>query len=567
MTPGAIDFEVLFNSSPNPYMVLDPGFNFVAANDAYLQVTMRRPEDIIGKNLFEAFPRNPADPDDTSTRMLRASLERVLAERRPDTLALIRYAIARMAEDGMVFEERYWSATHTPIFGEDGNVAYILQHTVDVTELQELKKALRAAEAARDDAVSTIQMEDGVFRRARTVQEANQTLDAERRKLRRLFEQAPGFIAVLRGPQHIFSLVNAAYAQLVGHRDVVGKSITEALPEVIEQGFVDLLDRVYTSGEPYIGRAASVLLQQGPGQPLEEVFLDFIYQPIIEQDGSVSGIFVQGHDVTEQKRAQEELQQLNETLEQRVARRTAELEARNRELQEFAYVASHDLQEPLRKIHSFADLLAAEYGPVLGTEGATYLDRILAGTRRMSSLIHDLLAYSRITSQARDFEPVDLNKVVEQALSDLQLRLQETGGQVNAGNLPEIEADPVQMEQLFQNLIGNALKFSRPGVPPVIEISGRIIAEDGNSTCRLEVRDNGIGFSQQYAERIFAPFQRLHTREAYPGTGIGLAICRRIVERHNGTIEAHGTPGEGSTFVIQLPAKRHTRELRRLMTM
>ena len=556
-----IDFEAIFDRSPNPYMLLDAELRFVGANEAYLHVTASRREDIIGRNVFDAFPGSVDATDDSNARQLRASLERVLHERMPDTLALIRYAVPRATPNGPVLEERFWSATHTPIFDERGQVAYILQHTVDVTELQQLKQALRAAEVALDASIPTAQVEEGVFRRAQVVQEANRMLDAERRWFRRLFEQSPGFMAVLRGPQHVFELANDAYYQVIGHRDIIGKPVREALPEVEGQGFLNLLDQVFLAGEPYIGRSVPIRLQREPGTDLTEVFVDFVYQPVIEPDGSIYGIFVQGHDVTEQRRAQEELRRLNATLEQRVSQRTAELEARNRELQEFAYVASHDLQEPLRKVRTFAGLLVSEHADEVGEEVHSYLSRIQNATQRMTTLIADLLAYSRITTQAHTFVRVDLGAVVEDVLSDLQVRLEETAGHVDVGPLPEIEADPLQMRQLFQNLIGNALKFHRPEVPPVVQVQGRIEpatdAEGGDGPiCHLEIADQGIGFSQEYAHRIFAPFQRLHGRGQYEGTGIGLAICRRIAERHGGHIWAQSEPGRGSTFIVRLPARQ-----------
>jgi signal transduction histidine kinase/PAS domain-containing protein len=551
--PAPIDFEALFDVAPNPYMLLDPALTFVGVNAAYLRVTGRTRDELIGRNLFEAFPGNPDDPDDSSVRQLRASLERVIETGAPDTIALIRYAIPRNTPEGVVFEERFWSATHTPLMDDQGEVAQILQHTVDVTELQDLRRALRAAEQERQALMPHDGIESGVLSRAQAVQEANRTLEAERQRLRRLFEQAPGFIAATEGPDHVFILANEAYRQVIGHRPVLGLPVREALPEVVEQGFLALLDQVYASGEPFVGRGVSVMIQKAPGAPPEEVCVDFVYQPVIEADGSVSGIFVQGNDVTDQAHVQREMRRLNESLEARVAERTEQLEARNRELQEFAYVASHDLQEPLRKISTFADMVRADYGDALDEQGQYYLERMHDAASRMARLINALLSYSRATTQAPRFTHVDLDEVARDVLNDLQMRLDETGGRVEIADLPEVEADVVQMRQLFQNLIGNALKFHRDGVPPVIEVTGTRERKGTPPMVRLEVRDNGIGFDAKYAERLFAPFKRLHNRGQYEGTGIGLAIVRRIVERHGGTISAASTPGQGSTFTLLLP--------------
>lgn len=556
--PGSIDYRALFYRSPNPYVLLAPDLTIVAANDAYLRITASRRDDLIGRNLFDVFPNEPDDPNNKGALQLRESLERVLHTGEPDTLAIIPYTVPRHTPTGIVVEERYWSATHTPILNDRGDVKYILQHTVDVTELHHLKQELRTAEAALDTGISREQLEGGVLHRAQAVQEANVILESQRKHLLKLFEEAPGFIAVLRGPEHVVQIANNTYRQLVGQRDVVGMRVADAFPEVVGQGFFELLDQVYQTGEPYVGRRERIRLRRRPDAPPEEVYVDFIYQPIFEADGTISGIFVEGHEVTDLVRAQEELQELNQKLEQRVEARTAELEARNRELQEFAYVASHDLQEPLRKVSSFADLVLAEFGDVLGEEGRHYLLRMQNAARRMATLIQDLLAYSRVSTRARGFERVNLNQIANEVLNDLQILIEETQGRVELDSLPEIDADPLQMRQLFQNLIANALKFHRPDVPPVVEVYGHTETdEEGGPICVLEFKDNGIGFPQQYVDRIFAPFQRLHSREEYQGTGIGLAICRRIAERHNGTITARSTPGEGSVFIVRLPLYQH----------
>ena len=302
--PPSIDFEALFGASPNPYVLMAPDLTIVAMNDAYLAVTMRERDELVGKKMFEAFP---SDPDSDSHRQLANSLQRVVSTGKRDEIALIRYDIP-LPSGG--YDERYWSATHTPLSAGNGTT-YILQHTVDVTELHRLRTfAAEAANYARE--------ETGVFRRAHAVQEANQTLSAETQRLRTLFEQAPGFMAVISAPDLRFQLANAAYRRLVGNRDVVGKRVAEALPEVVEQGFLDLLAQVLSSGEPYIGRGVGVFLEADGGGPLEERFLDFVYQPIVNAQGESTGVFVQGHDVTEQRRAEEHQQLLIHELNHRV---------------------------------------------------------------------------------------------------------------------------------------------------------------------------------------------------------------------------------------------------------
>jgi signal transduction histidine kinase len=246
-----------------------------------------------------------------------------------------------------------------------------------------------------------------------------------------------------------------------------------------------------------------------------------------------------------------------EQSEQLLRDQKMELERSNRELQEFASVASHDLQEPLRKVRAFGDRLAAHEGPGLSARGQDYLGRMQDAAGRMQTLISDLLALSRVTTQGQPFVRVDLHQIAEQVLGDLEVRVLQADGQVNLGPLPVIDADPTQMRQLLQNLVGNALKFHRPGVPPIVDVTATIRTDESGDADEarvlLSVVDNGIGFDEKYLDRIFTTFQRLHGRSEYEGTGIGLAVCRRIVERHNGTVTAHSTPGEGSTFVVDLP--------------
>ncbi|MCB5204963.1 PAS domain-containing protein [Neorhizobium sp. T786] len=294
---SSIDLNLLFNISPNPYVLLDGDLSIVGVNDAYLAATMRSEEDLVGKNMFDVFPSDPASPHG---KMLRQSFARVFETSAVDHLPLIPYPIP--AQDGGM-EHRFWSATHTPIKDGDGKVAYVLQHTVDVTELHQLRLASNG---------SDWKVQTDLLRRVDAVQGRNKVLDEEREYLRSLFEQAPGFMAVVRGPHHTFTIANKAYRELVGYRDLIGKPIRKALPDVAGQGFYELLDEVFKTGKPYAGSAARVLLRRRPGEAPEERFLDFVYQPLRDASGAVIGIFVQGHDVTGLRQAQEEARQ-NET--------------------------------------------------------------------------------------------------------------------------------------------------------------------------------------------------------------------------------------------------------------
>lgn len=241
-----------------------------------------------------------------------------------------------------------------------------------------------------------------------------------------------------------------------------------------------------------------------------------------------------------------------ESVERELNEYGSELARSNKELEDFAYVASHDLQEPLRKIQAFGNLMLSEYGDSLGLEGADYLKRMHSAANRMSTLIDDLLTFSRVARTEPRRQPVDLAMTLQDVMSDLETRIADTKAMVKVGKLPTVMADPTHMRQLFQNLIGNAIKFHRPGTPPVVTIRSKT----KRGGYEMTVADNGIGFDEKYLDRIFSVFQRLHERANYEGTGIGLAVCRKIVERYGGTITAESTKGTGSKFIIWLPAKR-----------
>ena len=270
---------------------------------------------------------------------------------------------------------------------------------------------------------------------------------------------------------------------------------------------------------------------------------------------SFAGMMV-GQEIGQRRCSEEEVLILNADLEHRVAERTAELSERakdlersNSELQQFAYVASHDLQEPLRMVASFTQLLAKRYKDKLDDDARDFMNYAVDGATRMQALISDLLNYSRIGTQGKALALTDSDALFKWVLDSLQFRIEESGAVIVRDPLPMVMADPQQLGQLFQNLLTNAIKF-RGEVPPNVRIS----TERDGKNWKISVRDNGIGISQEHAERIFVIFQRLHTKTEYPGTGIGLAICKKVVERHGGRIWIEPSPGGGTTFCFTIPA-------------
>ncbi|MBI4384729.1 MAG: PAS domain S-box protein [Nitrospinae bacterium] len=289
--------------------------------------------------------------------------------------------------------------------------------------------------------------------------------------------------------------------------------------------------------------------------------------PLLDLMGHVGALLGR---VAERERIEKAQQRARVNLEKLVSERTRELFLANRtlqqfadelkrsngELQAFAATASHDLQEPLRKIKIFGEMLEKDYASTLGEKGADCLKRMTAACRRMQQFIADLLEYSRITAKAQPFESIDLNNTVSDVLADLEGRLAESGGTVIVEGLPSLDADPFQMRQLFQNLIANALKFRKEGVPPVVTLTSQRLA---GGIWEIAVEDNGIGFDEKHGDRIFRPFERLHGRSAFEGTGMGLAICQKIACRHNGGIAAKSVPLEGARFMVRLPEKQAPR--------
>lgn len=348
---------------------------------------------------------------------------------------------------------------------------------------------------------------------------------------------------------------NRAAEQTFGHprQKVLGTKPSDVLfPTTMPGGQQNRIDRYLAAGEgSLLGRRVEVMAIRANG----EVFPAELTMTISMNQGEpLLTFFVR--DISERKAAEEEQE-----------RHQAELERSNEELQQFAYVASHDLQEPLRKILTFGDRLQSRCGDSLDEMGQECVERMQNAARRMQTLIDGLLTLSRVTTKGREFVSVDLAKVAREVVTDLEVRVEKSGALVEVGHLPTIQADPLQMRQLLQNLIGNALKFRCDDVPLVVKVNGSFLHDresrrgvsPADERCRLVVEDNGIGFEQRYADRIFGVFQRLHSRESYEGTGIGLAICKKIAERHGGTITARGEPGQGACFEVILPVI-HPRE-------
>lgn len=671
---ATIDYASLFETLPERYVVFEVAsqFTMIAASDAYLEVTGKAREQVVGHKLFEVFPDTSERARETGKGELEASLDTVVATKAPDSTGVIRYDLEN--EQG-VLQVRYWQATHYPITQGD-EVWAVLQSTADVTDVvtssEELKLAniqlneaksagligswawdvqhdvvtadkglaglfgIQESEAIRglplDVFTASIYEQDrdrvtkligetlekgdsfeceyravdtsgrsrwviargrverntagkpvqfpGVMIDISSRKEAEAKLRDSEERLRFMADTMPQLVWITR-PDGYHEYYNQPWYDYTGTKpgSTDGEGWNELFHEDDRERAWEVWRHSLETGEIY---EIKYRLYHAPTKQYRWVIGRA--RPYRDEDGAIVKWYGTCTDIDDsvqelemRKRLEEELNKEKDMLESRVAERTSqlrltneglrkevkkrqrvetklrkmteELQRSNKELEEFAYVSSHDLQEPLRKIQAFSDLAVDEYSDKLG-DGEMYLTRIKASANRMSTLIEDLLAFSRVTTKPSISQTIDLGEIVQHVLLDLQARIDHEHGVVNIHDaLPTVRADTTHMRQLFQNLISNALKFHREDVPPIVDI--KVDMYDGMH--RIRVIDNGIGIDEKYKEKVFAVFQRLNPKQSYEGTGIGLAVCKKIVDRYGGTIDIESQLGSGSTFTICLP--------------
>lgn len=450
-------------------------------------------------------------------------------------MALLRFDIPLAEADGGGFEVRYWSITHSPVIDSNGEVQYVLQHPIDVTELEQLREATRDA---ADTPLNLLPSHSGIFKRAQDVFEANLNLLADVDRLQTLFEQAPSFMAVLRGPNHIFELANAAMVELMGPREYVGNSMRNVVPELVEQGFIDMLDHAYLTGEPTVAYGKPARFYRSPGIASDR-FLNFIYQPISDAEGKVKGIFVEGNDVTEQYLAQR-------MRDEQILR-----EARHKD--EFLAMLAHELRNPLAPITSAAHLLGLKRLDSAGIVKASGI--IERQAAHMSSLINDLLDVSRVTNGlvSLDFQSVAMEGIIEEALEQVRPLITSREHHLDI-DLPTEDAfvtgDRKRLVQVLANLLTNAAKYTPEGGK-----LGLHMTLDRRHV-ELSVRDNGIGMTAEVQKNVFGLFMQAERTpdRAQGGLGIGLALVKSIIELHHGSVMVFSAGlGQGSIVTVQLP--------------
>ncbi len=509
--------------------------NVDLANEFFLQIVDKTEAEFVGTRLFDALSETKATYEPIMLDVLRTGTPYHANE---SEVTMNRFGKT---------EKGYFNFSYQPLREIDGHISGVMCVTNEVTDLVTARKRMEVQTTLFRDMLMT----------------------------------APGFVATLTGPDHVYDLVNEQYQSLFGRRQIQGKPIMVALPELEGQGFDTLLDTVYNTGEPYVGIDIPITLARDEGLEPEEMYFNFSYQPMYDDNRQIFSILVFGYEVTEQviaKNKSLESQQLRgKELEEKVRQRTVELrdanealeetnddlQKMNKELEAFTYVSSHDLQEPLRKIQTMAGrLLEKEYANLTESGKDTFL-RMQKAAARMQELIQDLLAFSRLNTADRNFDAADLRLIMNEVVGELSETIAEKQAVIEASELGQARVIVFQFRQMMQNLIGNALKFSNPAIPPHITVKSHIAkgGELNNETllpevryCHITVEDNGIGFDPIYSEKIFDVFQRLHSKEQYNGTGIGLAIVKKIIENHNGVITATGELMKGARFDMYIPA-------------
>ncbi|MFL5351845.1 response regulator [Archangium sp.] len=570
-----IDSQELFDSAPTPLMVLDRELKYVTVNQAYLKATSLRREEIIGRNVFDVLPRDTNPPDQNNASRLRESLERVLERRMLDVVPMVAQPIARSTQEGRVLEERFWTFSHKPLLDASGNVAFILQQAVDVTDLRSTDVAKWAREAGREG--FSLEQVAPLLARMSTVQENNQELEHERRYLRQLLEAFPGVVGVLRGPDFVYEMVNENYLPFFGFRNVIGLPLLKARPELAEdknRAVIDMLNRVFHQGESISMRSMKVFLSWRPGEPQREMFIDLDYRPVRLPGGPVLAILVYGADVTGRVLAEQQVRHYQEHLEELVRERTRALEeseaerrkteAQLRQSQKMEAVGkltggvAHDFNNLLQVIAGNLQLLQRE---LVGNERA--LGRVQTAARavdRGAKLASQLLSFAR----RQPLQPlvVNVSKVVR-GMDDLLRRTlgEEVALETStAKELWNTALDPNQFENVIINLAVNARDAMNGSGKLTIEVGNAVLDEH---YCRLHpevlpgqyvllaVSDTGSGMTPEVMERVFEPF--FTTKPEGRGTGLGLSMVYGFVKQSGGHIKLYSEVGHGTTIKLYMP--------------
>ncbi|MBC6698863.1 sensor histidine kinase [Hymenobacter puniceus] len=535
----ALDFLSVFNAQPGATLLLSPDWVILGTSDDYLAATLTQRDTIVGQFIFEAFPDNPQTPEANAVANVRASLQQVMATKRPHEMAPQHYDVPDRTQPGQ-FVERYWQARHTPVLDAQGQVQCIIQSVQDITTSRQAERQLLACMQAE--------------------QEAFAVAEQQRQRFREVLTQMPAYIAVYQGPDHIYQFVNPAYQSLFPHRSFLGRPFREGTPESVELGVVALFDQVYRTGEPvYLREMEGWFDFHGNGQPVQ-VFLNISLHPLRDVQGHIDGVMDFTYDVSEQVRARQQVEHLNQALETRVQERTQELRESNAHLQRtnadldtFVYTASHDLKAPITNIEGLLltlhEVLPAEVQQTqLVAEPLRLLQDTVSRFRITITQLSDLVRLQQ--SQAGPTQPVMLEPLLEAVCHDLAAEIKAAEATVHLHIPAELRINfiPATLRSIVYNLLSNSVKYRAPERPAHIWVR----AEQQAGVVTLTVQDNGLGLNQAQQGRLFQVFQRLHTH--VEGSGVGLYMIKRLIENGGGTIAVSSEPGVGTTFIVAFRA-------------
>ena len=503
-------FRSIVKQAPAGIVIFDgPDFIVTTANDTYLNIVDKTEAQLVGKPFFDTLPE--------IREYIHPLLTSVLETGKPYYGYEFPVTLIRNGRP----EPTWFNFVYQPLRNNQDKVTGIIVIANEVSEMVRAKQALAASETT----------------------------------FRNMVMHSPIAMAIFKSEDFVIEYANSIMLKKLWRKkesEVLGKKLTDVFPELIDQKYPDLLREVYTSGRVHVEADALAFVYSDDG--MKQFYLDFEYAPLTDSDGQVWGIMITVSDTTDKVSARS-------LLEEKVRERTLDLqqsneqlEQSNHDLQQFAHVASHDLKEPVRKIKIFSQRLETEYKESLGPEGRTFLEKIQKSANRIFEMINGILTYSSLPVAEQTTRPIDLDKLITDIESDLEILIHEKQATISRPTLPVIMGMPDLIYQLFYNLLNNSLKFARKNIPVQITIRSDYTTLENRRFHRIVVSDNGIGFHDDHAEMIFSTFIRLNSKDKFEGTGLGLALCKKIVERHGGYITAKGKEDKGAEFTILLPA-------------
>jgi signal transduction histidine kinase len=518
LLPLAQQLSVL-ETVPDSYIVVSPELLILTASNAYLADTLKRRDELVGRYLFDAFPDNPAAPGANAVRNWRASLELVIATGQPHQMALQHYDVLDPQRPGY-FIERHWLPRNTPVFDAHGQLRYIIHSSINVTEEVQARRAMEQAQGRE--------------------QEALVEAERERQRLSQLVLQAPAAICLLQGPDFVYELVNPGYQQLFAGRQLLGRPLLAAVPELQGSPVWERLQEVYRTGQTYQDQEVPLPLMRAAGGPeVGPGYFNHTFQARYNEHQQVDGVYVFAFDVSEQVQARQQVLELNQQLT-RV----------NADLDSFVYMASHDLRGPINNLEGLVQALHEEL-PDPQAPAGPLLQMMQDAVARFQRTLGQLGEVLQLHQAQDPVAPaVELVTIVEDLRQDLLPALQQTGGQleVEAAACPVVAMPAKSLRSLLYNLLSNALKYRHPDRPPHVRLTCH--TQDGY-WC-LTVQDNGLGLTVPQQAALFALFRRFHSH--VDGLGLGLYTVKKIAENLGGRVEVQSEPGVGSTFQVYVPS-------------